>query len=58
MSAWSKTLPSKLELSGSGLVVINPPYTLHDELLEVLPFLTDVLGQYDGASYLLEQHAV
>ncbi|HEY9065635.1 MAG TPA: 23S rRNA (adenine(2030)-N(6))-methyltransferase RlmJ [Burkholderiaceae bacterium] len=45
-------------LAGSGMFVINPPYTLHDELLEVLPFLTDVLGQYDGASYLLEQHAV
>ena len=45
-------------LAGSGMFVINPPYTLHDELLEVLPFLTDALGQYDGASYLLEQHAV
>jgi 23S rRNA (adenine2030-N6)-methyltransferase len=45
-------------LAGSGVFVINPPYTLHDELLEVLPYLTEVLGQYDGASYLLEQHAV
>jgi 23S rRNA (adenine2030-N6)-methyltransferase len=36
---------------------INPPYTLHAQLLEVLPWLTDVLGQYDGANYLLEQVA-
>lgn len=42
-------------LAGSGVFVINPPYTLHDELQVVLPYLTDVLGQYDGANYLLEQ---
>jgi 23S rRNA (adenine2030-N6)-methyltransferase len=42
-------------LAGSGVFVINPPYTLHAELLEVMPYLTEVLGQYDGANYLLEQ---
>jgi 23S rRNA (adenine2030-N6)-methyltransferase len=42
-------------LAGSGMFVINPPFTLHDELLTVLPYLTEVLGQYDGANYLLEQ---
>jgi 23S rRNA (adenine2030-N6)-methyltransferase len=45
-------------LLGSGLFVINPPWVLHDTLAEVLPWLTEVLAQYDGASYLLEQHAV
>jgi len=44
-------------LAGSGMFVINPPYTLHAELLEVMPYLTEVLGQYDGANYLLEQRA-
>ncbi len=44
-------------LSGSGVFIINPPFTLHDELLTVLPYLTEVLGQYDGANYLLEQRA-
>ena len=44
-------------LAGSGMFVINPPFTLHDELLTVLPYLTEVLGQYDGANYLLEQRA-
>ena len=44
-------------LAGSGVFLINPPYTLHDELLTVLPYLTETLGQYDGANYLLEQRA-
>jgi 23S rRNA (adenine2030-N6)-methyltransferase len=39
------------------MFILNPPYTLHDQLAEVLPYLTDVLGQYDGAHYLLEQKA-
>ena len=42
-------------LAGSGVFVINPPFTLHERLLEVLPWLVDVLGQVDDASYLLEQ---
>jgi 23S rRNA (adenine2030-N6)-methyltransferase len=42
-------------LAGSGVFILNPPYTLHDELLPLLPWLVDVLGQYDGANFLLEQ---
>lgn len=44
-------------LAGSGVFVINPPFTLHDQLAAVLPWLVEVLGQYDGANYLLEQRA-
>lgn len=44
-------------LAGSGMFILNPPYTLHDQLLAVLPYLTEVLGQYAGANYLLEQKA-
>ncbi len=44
-------------LAGSGMFILNPPHTLHAQLLEVLPYLTDVLGQYDGANFLLEQRA-
>lgn len=44
-------------LAGSGMFILNPPYTLHDELLEILPWLVETLGQYDGANYLLEQRA-
>jgi len=42
-------------LAGSGVFVINPPYTLHAQMQTVLPYLTDVLGQYDGANFLLEE---
>jgi 23S rRNA (adenine2030-N6)-methyltransferase len=42
-------------LAGSGVFVINPPHTLHQDLLTLLPYLTEVLGQFDAANYLLEQ---
>ena len=42
-------------LAGSGVFGINPPFTLHEQLLTVMPYLTDVLGQYDGAHYLLQE---
>jgi len=44
-------------LVGSGLFIANPPFVLHETLQAVLPFLVDVLGQYDGASFMLEQRA-
>ena len=44
-------------LIGSGLVIANPPFMLHETLQAVLPFLVDVLGQYDGAHFLLEHRA-
>lgn len=42
-------------LAGSGLFIINPPYTLHETLAGVMPFLVDALAQYDGATYLIEE---
>ncbi len=42
---------------GSGMFIVNPPFTLHDELAECLPLLVDRLGQYDGANFVLEQRA-
>lgn len=44
-------------LAGSGMVVINPPWTLRAQLAEALPFLAKALAQYDGAHHLLEQRA-
>lgn len=44
-------------LAGSGMFVINPPHTLHAELRTALPWLAQVLAQYDGASFQLEQRA-
>ena len=45
-------------LVGSGLFIVNPPFSLHDNLNAVMPYLVDTLGQYDGANYLLEQRSV
>ena len=45
-------------LAGSGVFVLNPPYTLHATLQALLPWLTTALAQFDGAAWALEQHAV
>jgi 23S rRNA (adenine2030-N6)-methyltransferase len=42
-------------LAGSGMFVINPPYTLRAQLADTLPYLTDVLAQVDEASYALDE---
>ena len=47
--------PQGFGLTGSGMFIINPPWTLHKELAEVMPFLVDTLAQFDGASYLIEE---
>lgn len=41
-------------LYGSGMFIINPPYTLRAELELALPWLLDVLGQDDDASWTLD----
>jgi len=45
-------------LAGSGVFVINPPWTLHATLQPALPFLTKALAQYEGANHLLQHKAV
>jgi 23S rRNA (adenine2030-N6)-methyltransferase len=42
---------------GSGMLVINPPFVLHSMLQEVMPVLTETLGQYAGANFVLEKRA-
>ena len=44
-------------LVGSGVFVANPPHVLHGELEPLMQPLVDLLGQYAGANYLLEQRA-
>ncbi len=44
-------------LPASGLFVINPPYTLHEELKSALPQLVAWLGQDRHASFGLSQEA-
>ena len=45
-------------LMGSGMFVINPPYTLHGALSALLPWLHAQLAQYEGGGWLLDQKAV
>jgi 23S rRNA (adenine2030-N6)-methyltransferase len=42
-------------LAGSGMFVINPPHALAAQLQAVLPWLVDVLGQYEGAHFALDR---
>ena len=41
-------------MHGSGMFILNPPWTLHSELNQVMPYLTKVLGQDEGARFELE----
>lgn len=40
---------------GSGVTLINPPYTLADEMRQVLPWLTETLHQGPGAGWDVTQ---
>jgi len=44
-------------LHGSGMFLINPPWTLHAALKETMPMLTDLLAQDDRAAYTLKHKA-
>ena len=46
--------PDGLGLFGSGMFVINPPYTLYDMLAEAMPWLVETIGIDDHAAYTLE----
>lgn len=48
--------PSGFGMFGSGLVVINPPWTLPNILQNVMPYLAESLALDDGAQYQLEHH--
>lgn len=43
-------------MHGSGLFILNPPWTLHKLLGEIMPYLVTVLGRDAGAGFVLEQH--
>lgn len=44
-------------MHGSGLLIINPPYTLADTLAQTLPALTTVLQHDAGAHFVLQNRA-
>ncbi|HSM98950.1 MAG TPA: 23S rRNA (adenine(2030)-N(6))-methyltransferase RlmJ, partial [Gallionella sp.] len=41
-------------MHGSGMFILNPPWTLHAELEEVMPYLVKALGQNGEGSFVLE----
>jgi len=41
-------------LYGSGMFILNPPYTLAAAMKETLPFLVEALGQDDNAQFSVE----
>jgi len=43
-----------LGLHGSGMFIVNPPWRLKESLQETMPVLTGLLGQDDGAQFVLE----
>ena len=46
--------PDGLGLNGSGMFVVNPPWTLEASLRSCLPWLTKALRQDEGARWVLE----
>lgn len=45
-------------MHGSGMFVLNPPWTLYGVLEQVMPYLVRHLGQDEQAGFTLEQQAV
>ena len=43
-----------LGLYGSGMFIINPPYTLSQSLNEAMPYLAETLAQDHGARFTVE----
>jgi 23S rRNA (adenine2030-N6)-methyltransferase len=46
---WVRSLKAPTGLNGSGLIIVNPPYTLEQELAVLLPVLHRILAQDKGA---------
>ncbi|GHD57066.1 23S rRNA (adenine(2030)-N(6))-methyltransferase RlmJ [Jeongeupia chitinilytica] len=44
-------------MHGSGMFIVNPPYTLADTLKPVMPLLADALALDTGAGFTLEHHS-
>ena len=46
--------PQGFGMLGSGLFIINPPWTLAEKMESVMPYLTEKLGQFDAASFQID----
>jgi 23S rRNA (adenine2030-N6)-methyltransferase len=41
-------------MTASGMIVVNPPWTLAGEMQEILPWLAEVLGIEDAGFYRID----
>ncbi len=48
--------PDGFGMHGSGMFIINPPWTLKQTLQSVMPFLTEQLAVDDGAGFAIESN--
>ena len=39
---------------GCGMVLVNPPWTLRNDMELALPYLAEKLGRFSGSSYRIE----
>lgn len=44
-------------MTASGMIVINPPWTLKSDMEHVLPWLADVLGENGAGFYRIQDLA-
>jgi 23S rRNA (adenine2030-N6)-methyltransferase len=42
------------QLNGSGMILVNPPWQIDEELISLLPFLSDLLGEGGQGSWHLQ----
>jgi 23S rRNA (adenine2030-N6)-methyltransferase len=54
---WVRPLATQKGLNGSGLIVVNPPYTLEGELKLLLPVLERLLATEAGAGSRVRRFA-
>jgi 23S rRNA (adenine2030-N6)-methyltransferase len=41
-------------MHGSGMFILNPPWILHAELQQLMPYLAEVLGEEGAGGFELE----
>jgi len=46
---------TEARLDGCGMVIVNPPYVLYEELSEILPVLARLLSEDEGATWAIDR---
>ncbi|ABI65040.1 protein of unknown function DUF519 [Maricaulis maris MCS10] len=51
---WIRDLASEGKLAGAGVVIINPPFTLEETLVNAMPWLAETLAQGNGYGWRVD----